>query len=103
MFSKSWFSPSSIEKNINKTNALSVISLSQFFSNYSSSITEEAKNLTRLLSSSAAELESQNPLSWKGKQMTFKGHLLQLPCNEQGHLQLDQVAQSPMQPDLESC
>jgi len=22
---------------------------------------------------------------------TFKGHLLQLPCNEQGHAQLDQV------------
>jgi len=22
---------------------------------------------------------------------TFKGHLVQLPCNEQGHLQLDQV------------
>ncbi|KAK4823689.1 hypothetical protein QYF61_005755 [Mycteria americana] len=26
---------------------------------------------------------------------TFKGHLVQPPCNEQGHLQLDQVAQSP--------
>ena len=25
---------------------------------------------------------------------TFKGHLVQLPCNEQGHPQLDQVAQS---------
>ena len=22
---------------------------------------------------------------------TFKGHLVQLPCSEQGHLQLDQV------------
>ena len=32
---------------------------------------------------------------------TFKGHLVQLPCNEQGHLQLDQVAQSFFQPDLE--
>ncbi|KAK4822001.1 hypothetical protein QYF61_006615, partial [Mycteria americana] len=32
---------------------------------------------------------------------TFKGHLVQPPCNEQGHLQLDQVAQSPVQPDLE--
>ena len=32
---------------------------------------------------------------------TFKGHLLQPPCNERGHLQLDQVAQSPIQPDLE--
>jgi len=28
---------------------------------------------------------------------TFKGHLVQHPCNEQGHLQLDQVAQSPVQ------
>ena len=32
---------------------------------------------------------------------TFKGHLVQLPCNEQGHFYLDQVAQSPVQPDLE--
>jgi len=31
----------------------------------------------------------------------LKGHLLQLPCNEQGHLQLDKIAQSPIQPDLE--
>ena len=27
---------------------------------------------------------------------TFKGHLGQIPCNEQGHLQLDQGAQSPV-------
>ena len=26
---------------------------------------------------------------------TFKGHLFQLPCNEEGHAQLDQFAQSP--------
>jgi len=32
---------------------------------------------------------------------TIKGHLAQLPCSEQGHLQLDQVVQSPVQPDLE--
>jgi len=32
---------------------------------------------------------------------TFKGHLVQPPCNEQGHLQLDHVAHSPIQPDLE--
>jgi len=32
---------------------------------------------------------------------TFKGHLVQPSCNEQGHLQLDQVAKSPVQPDLE--
>jgi len=32
---------------------------------------------------------------------TFNAHLVQLPCNEQGHLHLDQAAQSPIQPDLE--
>ena len=32
---------------------------------------------------------------------TFKGHVVQLLCDEQGHLQLDQVAQSLLQPDLE--
>lgn len=31
-------------------------------------------------------IESKNSLGW-----TFKGQLVQLPCNEQGHLQLDQV------------
>ena len=36
-----------------------------------------------------------------GLEETFEGHLVQLPCNEQQHLQLDQVAQSPDQPDLE--
>lgn len=30
-------------------------------------------------------------LSWKGP---LKGHLVQLACKEQGHLQLEQVAQS---------
>ena len=30
---------------------------------------------------------------------TLKGHLVQLPCNEQGHLQLHQSAQRPIQPD----
>jgi len=32
---------------------------------------------------------------------TFRGHLAQTPCSEQGHLPLDQVAQSPVQPGLE--
>ena len=27
----------------------------------------------------------------------LKGHLVQTPCNEQAHLHLDQVAQSPVQ------
>ena len=31
---------------------------------------------------------------------TFKGHLVQLPCNEQGHAQLDQVVQGLIQPCL---
>ena len=32
---------------------------------------------------------------------TFQGHLVLPPCHEQGHLPLDQVAQSPVQPGLE--
>ncbi|KAK4811229.1 hypothetical protein QYF61_022126, partial [Mycteria americana] len=38
---------------------------------------------------------------WFGLEGTFKGHLVQPPCNEQGHLQLDQAAQNPVQPGLE--
>jgi len=33
---------------------------------------------------------------------TFRHHLTQSPYNKQGHLQLHQVAQSPVQPGLES-
>jgi len=33
---------------------------------------------------------------------TVKGHLVQLPCSEQGHAQLNQVAQGLIQPHLES-
>jgi len=33
-----------------------------------------------------------------GLEGTFRGHLAQHPCSEQGHLQLDQVAQRPVQP-----
>ena len=32
---------------------------------------------------------------------TFRGHLAQSPCSEQGHLQQDQAAQNPVQPDLQ--
>ena len=32
---------------------------------------------------------------------SLKGHLVLLSCNEQRHLQLDQVVQSPVQPDFE--
>jgi len=31
---------------------------------------------------------------------TIKGHLVQPLCTEQGHLQLDQVAQSPVTVDI---
>jgi len=40
-------------------------------------------------------------MDWVGLEGTFKDHLVQPPCSEQGHLQLDQVAQSPIQPDPE--
>jgi len=36
-----------------------------------------------------------------GLEGTFKSHLVQQPCNEQGHHLLDQVAWSPVQPHLE--
>ena len=36
-----------------------------------------------------------------GLEVTFSGHIDHPPCSEQGHLQLDQVAQSPVQPGLE--
>jgi len=36
-----------------------------------------------------------------GLEGTFRGHLAQPPCSEQGHLQLDQSAQSSIQPGLE--
>jgi len=50
----------------------------------------------------AVILESQNGLSLIVlEEGTLKGHLVQLPCREQEHLQLDQGAQSPVQPDLE--
>jgi len=32
---------------------------------------------------------------------TFRGHLAQPSCSELGHVQLDQVAQSPVQLDIE--
>ena len=40
-------------------------------------------------------------MEWFGLEGTFKGHLVHPPCNEQGHLQLEQGAQSPVQPALE--
>jgi len=44
---------------------------------------------------------SHRIIEWFGLEGTFKGHLVQPPCSGQGHLPLDQVAQSPVQPDLE--
>jgi len=32
---------------------------------------------------------------------TYKVHLVQPPCSKRGHLQLEQVAQNPVQPGLE--
>ena len=40
---------------------------------------------------------SQSGLGWKGPSKTIQSN----PCYGQGHLPLDQVAQSPVQPDLE--
>jgi len=40
-------------------------------------------------------------MEWFGLEGTFRGPLAQPPCSEQGHLQPDQVAQSPVQPGLE--
>ena len=36
-----------------------------------------------------------------GLEGIFKGHLVQHPGSKQGHVQLDQSAQSPVQPDFE--
>lgn len=38
---------------------------------------------------------------WFGQELTFKGHLFQLLCSEQGHLHVDQIAHSPVQTYLE--
>ena len=43
----------------------------------------------------------KNFMEWFGLEGTLKGQLVQPPHGEQGHLHLDQVAQSPVQPDLE--
>jgi len=40
--------------------------------------------------------QNHRTIEWFGLEGTFKGHLVQLPCNEQGYLQLDQVAQSDL-------
>jgi len=46
--------------------------------------------------------ESQNHrMVWVGRDLTY--HLVPTPCHGQGHLPLDQVAQSPIQPGLDHC
>ena len=40
-------------------------------------------------------------IEWLGLEGNFRGHLVQPPCSEQQHPQLDQVAQSPVQPGPE--
>ena len=46
--------------------------------------------------------ESQTFIESLELEGTFKGHLVQLPCNEQGRVQPHQVAQGLIQPRLES-
>lgn len=40
-------------------------------------------------------------MEWSRLERTFKGHLVQPFCNEQGYLPLEQLAQNPIQPDHE--
>ena len=40
-------------------------------------------------------------ITWFGSKGTFKDHLVQPLCHGRGHFSLNQVAQSPIQPDLE--
>jgi len=40
-------------------------------------------------------------MDWFQLERAFRGHPAQPPCREQAHLQLDQVAESPVQPDPE--
>ena len=55
-------------------------------------------NLVRFLKFSLVDLNHRIIYSFE-LEGTLKGHVV--PCNEQGHLQLNQVAQSLVQPDLE--
>jgi len=47
------------------------------------------------------ESENHRIIEWFVLEGSFKSHLVQLPFKEQGHLHLDQVAQSPVQSDSE--
>lgn len=45
-------------------------------------------------------VEFHSIMKWFLLEGAFNSHLVQLTHNEQGHLQLDLVAQSPIQTDL---
>ena len=49
----------------------------------------------------AGNLARDHIIEWLGLEGTFEGHLVQPHSNKQGHLQLDQAAQGPVQPHLE--
>jgi len=52
------------------------------------------------------ELKNENAkgiIEWFGLEGTLKIISFQPPCHGQGHLPVDQVAQSPVQPGLEHC
>ena len=57
-----------------------------------------AKWFQIVLGGAAAIIHST--IQWFELEETFKGHLVQLPCNEQEYLQLDQGAQNPSSPTL---
>jgi len=44
---------------------------------------------------------SHSITEWFGSEGNFKAHCVQSPCHGQKYLSLDQVAQSPIQPELE--
>jgi len=58
-----------------------------------------SKEFTAVLSILIREFENRIMKSFE-LEGTSEGHLVQYPCNEQGHPQLDQVAQSNLQPSL---
>ena len=55
------------------------------------------------LSSRSSGPSSYRIIDWFGLEATLKIIQFQSPCHEQGHLPLDQVAQSSIQPGLEHC
>jgi len=56
---------------------------------------------TPMLPKGLCKLIQKMHLEWFELEWTPKGRVVQLSCSEQEHPQLDQVAQSPVQPDRE--